>query len=110
MTTGEDRNKDRFKPKALRSVKAPVLSPRSNKAHQFVCKIKPFISQFPTVTPLSTRLWLLSTSYRPGLFKFFGRDYISNCTTVRWPDVLRYVIFLGYVAFLAARWLLHAER
>jgi len=38
-------------------------------------------------------------SYRPGLFKYFGRDCISYCTTVRGPDILRHAIFSGYVTF-----------
>jgi len=29
----------------------------------------------------------------------FGRDYISYCTTVREPDILRNVFFSGYVIF-----------
>ena len=41
-----------------------------------------------------------SNSYRPGLFKFFERDHISNCKRVRGPDILRNVIFSGYVIFL----------
>jgi len=35
----------------------------------------------------------LSNSYRPGRFKFFGRDHISYCTAVRGPDILRNVFF-----------------
>ena len=57
-----------------------------------------FILQFPTVTPMSTVCDCLSTSYRPGFFKFFRGDYISYCTTVRGPDIMRNVIF-GYVTF-----------
>jgi len=40
-----------------------------------------------------------SNSYRPGLFKFFGRDHISYCTTLRGPDTLPNVTFSGYATF-----------
>jgi len=40
----------------------------------------------------------LSNSYRPGLFKFLG-ETISYCTTVPRPDILRNVIFSGYITF-----------
>jgi len=38
-------------------------------------------------------------AYRPGLFKFFGRDHISYCTTFRGPDTLRNVTFSGCATF-----------
>jgi len=100
MTTGEDRNKYRFK-----NWKLCVLWKLRFRHHGAIkltnssAKSKRYIPQFPTVTPMSTRLWLLSISYKPGLFKIFGRDHISYCTTVRGPDVLRNVIFSGYVTF-----------
>jgi len=73
MTTGEDRSKDRFT-----NWKLCVLWKLSFRHHGALklinssAKSKRFIPQFPTVTPLSTRLWLLSTSCRPGFFKLFG--------------------------------------
>jgi len=41
----------------------------------------------------------LSISYWPGLSKIFGEDHISYCKTVRGPNILRNVIFSGYVTF-----------
>jgi len=40
-----------------------------------------------------------SNSFGPGLFKFLGEGQTSYCTTVREPDILHNVFFLGYVTF-----------
>ena len=192
MTTAEHRNKDWFKKlKVLHSLKAPVSSPRSSKAHaelrllyisvyqslcsdfrhlwipfQGTCTSPPDVVYFRSLAentalsilrdtiPQSSQSWfsfLLGrtqretdqmraenpvanidacsrlpirpqeanspsyscqqwhlcrrvcyyqlNSYRPGLFKFFGRDHMSYCTTVWGPDILRNVTFSGYTTF-----------
>jgi len=48
MNTGEDRNKDRFlQTESLRSLKAPVLWPQSDKGHSELCFIYQSVYQLP---------------------------------------------------------------
>jgi len=70
----------------------PVEDPRMQ--YQFASKTQTVHPAVPNSDTLVDE-----NSCRPGLFKFFGRDHISYYITVRGPDILRNVIFLGYVPF-----------
>jgi len=65
--------------------------------YQFVRKkqtLHPAIPNSDTLVEASvTVVFDCNKSYRLGLFKFFGRDHISYCTTVRGSDILRNVFF-----------------
>jgi len=67
--------------------------------YQFVRKKQKVHPEVPSSNTLVEVSVTVYHSYRPGLSKFFGRDHISYCTTVRGPDTLRHVIFSGYVTF-----------
>jgi len=67
--------------------------------YQFVRKKQTVHPAVPNSNTLVEASMTVYYSYRPGLFKFVGRDHISYCTTVRGPDILRHMNFSGYVTF-----------
>jgi len=59
-------------------------------------KSKRFILQFPTVTLVDVSVTVYPNHADHGSSNFLREDYISYCTTLRGPDNLFNVIFLGY--------------
>ena len=76
----------------------PVEDPRMQ--YQFVRKkqtVHPAVSSSDTLVDASVTVYPIHIDQASP--NFLGEDHICYCTTVLGPDILRNVLFSGYVAF-----------